>query len=520
MNFTGKKFFISRRKRVLKKVFVGVTLFVIGICSLTLAAALSQAIFHARWISHPFFVVLITTLSALAAYKPLDHLYGEIFKHILFRKGSYTHIMLMNLAEELETILDLQELSNLVVNTFGELFHLKTAALILRDGQRKDFRIASAFGWNVSDWKRVRLSQEASIIKFIRDSGPHVLVRNIAVHSLAWQDANRLAHDFENLRAHWIIPMYVREDLISFLAFSAGQPDRVFDETDFQFFRKFAYAIAKKVYNALRFQELKRSYGELQDVQSRLMQMAKLEAIEQLASGLAHQIHNPLTIISGKAQVLLLQKDRITMDERVQEVLKTIVKQTKRAADITKKLLMFSQRSEVPKKQLHLDQVLEDTLSLVSYQVSLEDILVTKSVDSHLPSVYANLGEMREVFLNLILNAVESVGSHGKVHVGIQYDSKEHLIEIQVSDTGRGIAPENLDKVFNPFFTTQREALGLGLFVTKQIIQRMGGSIKVESRLNEGSLFTVRLFVDPNQAVPAAVGNRTGEVAPSPLPLS
>ena len=147
--------------------------------------------------------------------------------------------------------------------------------------------------------------------------------------------------------------------------------------------------------------ELKAANLQLQDTQSRLVQAAKLSAIEQLATGLAHEIHNPLTIISGKAQILLLQKDRTHLDERVEEVLRSIVKQTKRAADITRKLLMFSQGSGAPKEMLRLEQVLQDTLALVSYQTSLEGIELTQSIGPNIPRLYANVHEIREVFLNL-----------------------------------------------------------------------------------------------------------------------
>jgi len=168
------------------------------------------------------------------------------------------------------------------------------------------------------------------------------------------------------------------------------------------------------------------------------------------------------------------------------------VKQTKRAADITRKLLMFSQGSGAPKESLKLEQILEDTIALVSYQTSLDGIEVTKSIGGGIPQFYANVHELREVFLNLILNAVQSIGSQGRIHVEMSYQAPDEIISIQISDTGPGIDQEHIDKLFNPFFTTRHDAVGLGLFVTKQIVHRYGGSIRVESQKGSGSLFTVR----------------------------
>ena len=486
--------YLKKRKKFFKKFLVGLSLFAAGAAIFFLIAAISGRYFRPSWHNSPFFPLVIMSCVALAAYKPLDRVYTQLFRNYLFKQKSYAHMTLMNLADDLGLILDLPELGNLVVNTFGEVLHLKTVTLLVPNRLRGDLEIASAFGWSLTDAKRVRMGRDAALADLIRTTGPHVLMRDVAARTLSWQEANRLYSDFDSLRAGWVIPLFVKEEFLGLIAFSAA-PDTRFDEADFQFFREFAKTVAKSVRNAIAVLELKNVNQELQDVQSQLLQSTKLTAIEQLATGLAHEIHNPLTIISGKAQVLLLQKDRNGLDERVEEVLKTIVKQTKRAADITRKLLMFSQSSGSPKEALKLEQVLEDTIALVSYQTSLEGIEITRSLGGMIPPFYANVHEIREVFLNLILNAVQSVGSKGKIHCEIHYRSQDQIIEVQISDSGRGIPAENIEKLFNPFFTTRPDAVGLGLFVTKQIVHRYSGSVRVDSRPGQGSIFTIQLPV-------------------------
>ncbi len=488
-----KKPYIRRRKRVLKRLLVGVSLFLLG-------AAIFQSLYLLKgqfpilhWVANPLFLLCLMTLLAIVAYKPLDGLFVEIFKRFLFKKKSYAHLALMRLAEDLRLTLDLQELGNLIVNTFGEILHLKTAALVLPVSPKGKYKIIAGYGWNVSDYRKVHLSPEAPLIHLIRDSGPHVLIRNRIFRMVSWQDANRLAHDFDALRAGWIIPLFVQKEVVGLLAISSPQPDRKFDQADFQLFREFSDSIAKSVKIAAQYSELKQAATELQDSQSQLIQKTKLAAIEQLATGIAHEIHNPLTIISGKAQVLLLRKDRDHLEPNVEEVLKTIVRQTKRAADITRKLLMFTQGTVGKKESLSLEQVLADTIALVSYQTSLEGIEITRSVTPDIPPYKANIHEMREIFFNLILNAVQSIQSPGKVHAELDYDPHDQIWIIRISDTGKGLGQELIDKLFNPFFTTRHGALGLGLFVTKQIVHRYGGSIRVESRPKQGSLFIVQL---------------------------
>ncbi len=483
--------YLKKRKKLLKKLCVGTSLFFFGSAGFFVFSIVFKNLFS-RSQAHPLLFVFLMSVISIAAYKPLDIAFTQLFKNYLFKKKTFAHMTLMELAEELALVLDLQELSNLIVNTFGEVFHLKTAALLIPNRVRGDFEIASAYGWNISDCYRVRFSKDSLLIKLIHSTGGPILVRDRAIRTFSWQEANALAHDFDCLRASWIFPLFVKEELLGAVGLGAFSAHGLFDEADFQVFREFARSAAKSLRNALSVSELKTANGELQDIQSQLLQATKLTAIEQLATGLAHEIHNPLTIISGKAQVLLLQKDRNQIDKKVEEVLKTIVKQTKRAADITRKLLMFSQSSGLPKERLQLEQILEDTISLVSYQTSLEGIRISRAITRPIPPLYANVQEMREVFFNLLLNAVQSIGSQGKIHCEIRDRIKDQIVEVRISDTGRGIPPEHIDKLFNPFFTTRPEAVGLGLFVTKQIIHRYAGSIRVESRTGEGSLFTIQ----------------------------
>lgn len=505
-------FHLKRQKKILRKALVALTLFALGFAALAASSFLTQTFLPDAPANGPYVAVLLMALLAISTLKPLDKLYGQLFDRYFFKKKSYAHIVLMNLADELEVVLDLQELANMVVNTFGEVLQLKTVALLVRASEHEDLEVASAYGWHVSDYRRVRLSRSSPMMALVHAQGAHVLVRNQVVQAFSWKEANQLVYDFDLMRASWVIPLFVKNELTGLLVFSSHRTERAFDETDFHFFREFGQRISKSIHNAVRVQQLKRLNAELQDSQSHMLQSTKLTAIEQLATGIAHEIHNPLTIISGKAQVLLLQRDKAPLDTRIEDVLKTIVKQTKRAADITRKLLMFSQSSGLARESLVLSQIMEDTLALVSYQTSLDGIRIVKHVDEDLPAFRGNVHELREVFLNLILNAVQAIGTEGEIRLTLQHAPQDRLIEIRVADTGKGIAAENLDKVFNPFFTTRHSALGLGLFVTKQIVHHYGGSIRVESKANEGSLFILRL--------PLAEVSQTASVSSGPELLS
>jgi signal transduction histidine kinase len=481
-------------KTVLKKILVGLVLFSLGasVAFLFPFLMLSSGV-SVPWAHHPLFPILVMTVIFVAAYKPTERLVKKFLEKYFFHKKTFAQMTLMDLAADLAVNLDLQEISNLVVNTFGDVLQLKTVALLIPDPFQNHYEVASAYGWTIAASKKIRLASDTPLLRMIHQTGSHVLMRGPVLQSLSWQEANALASDLDSLQASWIIPLFVKGELVGLLAFGALLPDTVFDQGDFLFFREFAAAIAPCLHNAIVVKRLRQLNFELQDSQSQWIQKTKLNAIEKLAAGIAHEIHNPLAIISGKAQVLLMQKGPRQLEPNIQEALNTIVKQTRRAADITRKLLMYSQGSRGPQESISLEKILDETLSLLAYQASVDKIEIVRNLDPELPLFFANIQEIREIFLNLLLNAVEAVGSEGKIVVELKYRRDEELLEIVCSDTGKGIPAEHLDKVFNPFYTTRHEAVGLGLFVTKQIVHRYGGSIRVESQLGIGSMFILQL---------------------------
>ena len=459
------------------------------------------------------------TVISVAAYRSTEGWVKKFLEKYFFHRKTFAQMTLMDLAGELTVNLDLQEIGNLVVNTFGEVLQLKTVALLVPDPLQTHFEVTSAYGWTISASKKIRLTGDSPLLSMIHQTGPHVLMRGPVLQSRSWQEANALARDFDSLQAAWVSPLFIKKgELVGLLAFGAQVPDTVFDQGDFHFFREFAAAIAPCVHNALVVKRLRQLNFELQDSQSQWVQKTKLTAIEKLAAGIAHEIHNPLAIISGKAQVLLMQKGPRQLEPNVQDALNTIVKQTRRAADITRKLLMYSQGSRGPQERISLERVLDETLSLLAYQASMDKIEIVRNLDPELPPFQANMQEIREIFLNLLLNAVEAVGSEGKIVVELKYRKDEDLIEIVCSDTGRGIPAEHLDKVFNPFYTTRHEAVGLGLFVTKQIVHRYGGSIRVESQVGIGSMFILQLPYTAEPAGPREAGKTGAPVLTPDLP--
>ena len=499
----------KKRKRFLRRVFVGLTLFIFSFGTVSLLRFFLGNILDPSVSTHPLVWIFSVTFIVAMGYQPVDHLYTWLFRQILFPRRSQTLALLSRLLHDLTQTYDLREVANLLVNTLGEVLQLKTVSVLIQSTDSETYKIVSAYGWSLTDYRKVRLSGKNPLVELMKAAGPEVLLRSQATRSLSWQEANELTKDFETLHTTCVVPLWAKSGLVGSLNLLSPNLEERLDEGDIRFLRDFGQGFAQILSHALEIQNLKLINEELRDSQSKLLQSAKLSAIEQLATGIAHEIHNPLTIISGKAQVLLLQKDQKLYDPKVEEVLKTIVQQTRRAADITKKLLMFSQTSALAHEKIRLEAILEDTLSLIAYRTSLEGIEIQRLTAEDLPDFFGNVQELREVFFNLVFNAIQAVEAParipgavtkegGRIQVGITFERTEKVFVIQVADSGPGIPTENIDKVFNPFFTTRPEGMGLGLFVTQQIVHRYGGSIRVESQTGEGTIFVIELPVDSN----------------------
>jgi signal transduction histidine kinase len=226
------------------------------------------------------------------------------------------------------------------------------------------------------------------------------------------------------------------------------------------------------------------------ELEQRLVQADKLSSIGLLAAGVAHEVNTPLAVISTYAQMLAKQ---VAEDSQKSLILDKIAKQTFRASEIVNSLLNFSRTSTTSFGAVSINRVIQETLSLLEHQLQKAGIQVKAVLDSDLPSIHGNAGKLQQVFLNLFLNARDAMGSGGTLEVRSWADGLGARVE--VADTGHGIAPENLHRIYDPFFTTKaaRKGTGLGLSVTYGIIQEHGGSIEVSNRRGGGACFRVEI---------------------------
>ncbi len=234
-----------------------------------------------------------------------------------------------------------------------------------------------------------------------------------------------------------------------------------------------------------------------------LIQSQKLAAIGELSAGIAHEINNPLAIIAQEIEWARLQFEGKTPEgpqlEEARESLNEIAVQVERCREITHKLLDFARKRDPLIQGADLNKLIEDMAKLVEKESSQKGIPIVRDYQSDLPPIFTDPPLLRQVILNLLNNAVYAIQQNGTITIRTRIPESGQ-VEMAISDTGIGIRKEDLDKIFNPFFTTKPpgKGTGLGLSICHSIIVRLGGRIAVDSEPGKGTSFAVRLPIFHN----------------------
>jgi len=226
---------------------------------------------------------------------------------------------------------------------------------------------------------------------------------------------------------------------------------------------------------------------ELRRVTEGLMESQKMATVGQLAAGVAHEINTPLQVILTHAQ--LLTDDFLEGSEALED-LKLIEAQAKICGRIVADLLLYSREGGRIIGSIDINQIIEEVLAVIEHSLNIERIYITRSLESHLPSISGDSEKLKQVYVNLLNNAHDAIGSDGSIGITTHHDMDAGEIVISFMDSGRGIPSEIINKIFDPFFTTKGvgEGTGLGLSVTLGIIKDHGGHIEVESPLSDERL--------------------------------
>jgi PAS domain S-box-containing protein len=258
------------------------------------------------------------------------------------------------------------------------------------------------------------------------------------------------------------------------------------------------YATRNTAGRIIGYQGLVRDITEAKRLRRQLIRSEKLSAMGRMASQLAHELNNP---IYGIMNCLELLRDVVPKTNSKRRYLDLAVDECKRTSGLLLKMLKFFKPDQDRKSPTQITKLLEETLLFYEKQLKNQNIRVIKDLDPNLPLFMAVESQLKQVFINMIINANTAMPSGGQLRVATRFDPRKEEILVSIEDTGVGIPPHNLDRIFEAFFTTKKEVkgVGLGLSICFEIVKHHGGRIEVKSEPNTGTTFTLIFPYDPDR---------------------
>lgn len=290
------------------------------------------------------------------------------------------------------------------------------------------------------------------------------------------------------------VPLKYKGKVIGTLTISHDEPERGFDPEDIRLLELLAPQMAVSVRNARLYQEVQTIMEAERLAKDRLVRSARLAAVGELAAGVAHELNNPLTTVAGFVELVL---DDLPDDSPHRPDLELVLKESRRAREVVRRLLDFSRPGEGFRVKADINDLVRDVVALIKHLTHTSGVNLKIDLKEDLPWIQVDRDQIKQVLLNLIHNAIQAMPRGGVLTLLTNLKEREGMkgVMIQVQDTGQGISPENIERLFEPFFTTRSpgKGTGLGLSVSYGIITDHNGVIDVASKPEKGSTFTLWL---------------------------
>jgi signal transduction histidine kinase len=375
----------------------------------------------------------------------------------------------------------LKEVLDRVVWKGAELLGAKGALLRMFNEDTQEFEVAAAFGMGEHYLNKGGVSRDRVLSNEIRRNKVLVIddiwsAPRVEYPNRAWDEGVRMMLD---------VPLTMDEKVLGVIRIYLEEK-REFSERETDFLVSLAEQCACAINKTRMLENQKAQYNHL------AIHTEKMSALGRMAAGIAHEINNPL------AGILLYSSNlskKVSPEGPVKEGLDVIIRETVRCKGIIQELLEFS-REKPPKKEVaDLNLVLEKALNMLENEFRLHHIQIESQLERRLPQTLLDENQIEQVFVNLLLNAVQAIDQKGKITVKSRPSSDRKGIVVSIGDTGCGIPEKNLTKIFDPFFSTKAKGTGLGLAVSYGIVNNHNGTIKASSRPGEGSVFELRFPV-------------------------
>jgi two-component system sensor histidine kinase HydH len=404
---------------------------------------------------------------------PFQRKVGEWIDHFFYMERIRFRTKLSEFSRALTELVDLEEVARATAHFITEALHVDSIAFFLLKNEGDEYR--PIFRTLLHDPKKY--SSQHLFVKRMESNGRAVELEHLRESEGEVEEIDDL------IEKGWLVvaPIFLKGKLVGFILLGKKRSGKDYTVEELEILEAFSNQAALAISRALIYRDM-----SLKDKQ--IMQAEKMAAIGELAAGIAHEIRNPLGIITGSAETVRKHEDRKIREEMT----KYILEESHRINGLISTFLDFARPKEPKLVSCDLREVLEKTLLLLSPQAKTLGVEIKKEISQKPLQVSIDPDQIRQAFTNLGVNALEAMPQGGILKVTI-LDNNRDKIWVRFSDTGNGISKEVAAKVFDPFFTTKEGGTGLGLSIAHRIVTQHGGEIRMEGEEGKGSTFTITL---------------------------
>jgi signal transduction histidine kinase len=470
---------------VLKKGTTYVLLLILLFVPSLILILLSQKIFYQK-INFLFSLIIFAILFVVTIFfykiKPRTE---KAIEQFLFKKRYDYRETLGKFSKAMVTILDLQSLSKRIIETITQTMGVEKASLFLINEEKGGYNLLESININTSP---SFLNKKDPLPVYLQKIG-EIIIREEILKGANIPELSSVTRQMSQLEAEVSIPLISKRELIGMINLSHKFNKDIYSHEDVELLSTLANQTSIAIENARLYEDLKKS-------KSYMRRADRLASLGTLTAGLAHEIRNPLVAIKTFTQLL---PQRLEDEEFRNHFLNIASGEVDRISQLITELLDFARPSNPKLEFEDINSILDGMILLVSTESKKKHIQVVKSYTQDLPPISIDGEQIKQVFLNILLNAVEATPEKGEITIKTRSFLKpggEPYIQIEFTDTGCGIPTEYLEEIFTPFFSTKDKGSGLGLAISNQIVQEHRGYITVESQLNQGASFLINLPVN------------------------
>jgi signal transduction histidine kinase/putative methionine-R-sulfoxide reductase with GAF domain len=437
-------------------------------------------------------------IGVINCYTSYPHSFSKGEEEVLTTVANQAAICIDN--SGLMETLDVEEILRLALEGVIKNVGFDRARLYLVNEKRNVLECKMAVGIDEEKIKGITLPldpEESVVARSVFEKQPFIIPD-------ASKDprVNPILKEKFNIHSLVIIPLSAKEKTLGAIAADFVEPNKNITKEALDSLIAFAQQAGLAIHNAFMYQELKtfsrqmeekiqKTTTDLKKAEAQLIRSEKLAALGQLAAGIAHEIRNPLTSINILIHSLM---ENLPAKISYREDLKVIEEEILRINEIVDQFLRFARPAPPLFEKTDLLPIFEEILQLLRPQIERGKITVKKEFES-LPLITVDKEQIKQVILNLLMNAIQAMPEGGELSITGRFSKDGYWMELAIQDSGLGIPPEDMDKLFNPFFSTKEGGMGLGLSIAHRIIDQHHGKIEVESQSGNGTLFTISLPV-------------------------